>query len=128
VVERGRGPARIAAVRDAFEARLRERIPEVAIVGATAQRLPNTSAVTFQGVDAASLLAELSRRGLHASAGSACQAGSPRPSHVLRAMGLTAAAARATIRFSFGPDPTVDEAARAVTIVVEALPLASRAG
>ncbi len=96
------GDAPLGLVRDEFERELLRRRPDAQIVGSGAARLPNTSAVTFPGVDAARLLLELSRRGLHASMGSACQSGSPEPSHVLRAMGRSAAEARATLRFSFG--------------------------
>jgi len=110
-----------AAARDAFEARLRALVPSHRIQGGAVPRLPNTSSVTFPGVDGARLLAELSRRGLHASAGSACQAGSPEPSHVLRAMGLPAAEVRATLRFSFGPEHTATHGETAAERVAQAL-------
>jgi cysteine desulfurase len=120
---RGRGDA---SVRDEFERRLLAQIPLVRIQGSGAPRIPNTSSVTFTGGDGSRILAELSRRGVHASAGSACQAGAPEPSHVLRAMGLPAADVRATVRFSFGPDADLAQAERAVAAVVAAL--ASAAG
>jgi cysteine sulfinate desulfinase/cysteine desulfurase-like protein len=82
---REHGPVDPAA-RDAFERELAALLPGIAIRGIGAPRLPNTSSVTIPGCAARLLLDELSRRGLHASAGSACQAA--RPSHVLKAMGL----------------------------------------
>jgi cysteine desulfurase len=97
------------------------------VIGASAPRLPNTSSVTIPGIDGARLLAELSRRGLHAAAGSACQAGSSEPSHVLRAMGLSAADARATVRFSFGADHTSRDGARAAESVALAVASLDRA-
>lgn len=117
---RARGPGR-PLVRDDFERRLEGLAPRPRIQGATVARLPNTSSVTFPTIDAGRLLAELSRRGVHASAGSACQAGAPEPSHVLRAMGLPAADVRATLRFSFGPDAEVAHAERAVAAVAPSL-------
>ena len=120
VAARARGPGRPEA-RDGFERRLAELASAPRIQGAGASRLPNTSSVTFPGLDGSRLLAELSRRGVHASAGSACQAGAPEPSHVLRAMGLPAADVRATLRFSFGPDAEVAQAERAVAAIASAL-------
>jgi cysteine desulfurase len=105
------------AVRDTFEARLAALLPGVTIRGADVPRLPNTSSVTIPGADARRLLDELSRRGVHASAGSACQAGAPEPSHVLKAMRLPAAEVRATLRFSFGADHRGEDGARAAELV-----------
>jgi cysteine desulfurase len=121
-------PSASSAARDAFEARLRADVPDVQIQGVACSRLPNTASVTFPGVVAAELLAELSRRGLHASAGSACQAGAPQPSHVLRAMGLAAAAVRATLRFSFGPGHTASDGERGAALVRACLPPRPGAG
>ncbi len=108
-----------SGARDRFEADLRALLPSVTIVGASAARLPNTSAVTFEGEDAANLVGALSRAGLHAASGSACQSGATEPSHVLRAMGLSAAAARATVRFSFGPDHMPADGSRAAALVAQ---------
>jgi cysteine desulfurase len=105
------------AVRDTFEARLAALLPGVTIRGADVPRLPNTSSATIPGADARRLLDELSRRGVHASAGSACQAGAPEPSHVLKAMRLPAAEVRATLRFSFGADHRGEDGARAAELV-----------
>jgi cysteine desulfurase len=119
-VARARSPGR-PQVRDDFERRLAALAPAPRMQGAGTTRLPNTSSVTFPAVDGSRLLAELSRRGVHASAGSACQAGAPEPSHVLRAMGLPAADVRATLRFSFGPDAEAAQAERAVAAIGSAL-------
>jgi cysteine desulfurase len=111
----------VAAARDELERALRRLRPGARVLGAAVPRLPNTTAVTIPGVDAARLLRELSRRGVHASSGSACQAGVAEPSHVLRAMGLPAAEARATLRFSFGREATPADAIRASDRVAAAL-------
>ena len=113
---RAHGPVDSAA-RDAFERRLAALLPKIAIRGGAAPRLPNTSSVTIPGRAARLLLDELSRRGLHASAGSACQAGAPEPSHVLKAMGLPAADVRATLRFSFGAGHRAEDGVRAAELV-----------
>ena len=94
--------ARLAALRDRFEAGVLATIPGTRINAAGAERLPNISSVAFAGVDATELLIRLDIDGVAVSAGSACAAGSAEPSHVLAAIGAPDWAARGTIRFSFG--------------------------
>lgn len=77
--------------------------------------------VTVEGVDGEALHFALDAAGLEVSAGSACSAGSLEPSHVLTAMGLPAAEALASVRFSFGTETTendIDEAANRFANVV----------
>ena len=69
-------------------------------------RLPNTANLCFEGVEAEAILMLLDQLGICASSGSACTTGSLDPSHVLTAMGCTAARARSSIRFSLGSDNT----------------------
>ncbi len=111
--------ARLQTHRDRFEAALLDRLPGVQINGKAAPRLPQTSNVTFRGVEAAKLL--LALRDLAVSTGSACTSGSNKPSHVLRAMGLPAEDALAAIRFSLGRFTTSDEVDYALDHVVEAV-------
>ncbi|MBG88235.1 MAG: cysteine desulfurase NifS [Verrucomicrobiales bacterium] len=66
------------------------------------KRLSNTSAFTVTGCDSIALLAGLDIEGICASSGSACSAGSIEPSHVMRAMGVSAEESNALLRFSFG--------------------------
>lgn len=91
---------RLRRLRDRLERALQEALPDLRINGAQAPRLPQTSSVTIPGVRADRLLATV--RTLALSAGSACGSGRGRPSHVLRAMGLSEADARCTIRISLG--------------------------
>ena len=100
---RDAGPraAAVAAARDAFEAAATE-VPGVSVNGGEAPRGPKHSNLRVEGVDGEALLLVLDDLGLRVSAGSACAAGSVEPSHVLLAMGLDAARARASVRFSFG--------------------------
>ncbi|MFT6620152.1 MAG: cysteine desulfurase, partial [Limisphaerales bacterium] len=70
--------------------------------GDLAQRAANTAAFTVIGCDSIALLAGLDIEGICASSGSACSAGSIEPSHVMRAMGVSASESNALLRFSFG--------------------------
>ncbi len=82
-------------------------------------RLPGNLSVTFPGCDTDALLYLLDSRGVQCSAGSACQAGVARTSHVLLAMGLTEAEARGTVRFSLGPSSTRDDVAAVAGVIRE---------
>lgn len=100
--------ARIGALREALESALRA-IPESRIYGAGAERLPNTSLAGFAGTDGEALLLRLGERGVCVSTGSACTTGQREPSHVLKAMGVPAAFAKGTVRFSLGHETTAEE-------------------
>jgi cysteine desulfurase len=110
---------RLARNRDEFEARILARLAETYRNGHASQRLPNTSNLSFLGCDSRALLEELSRCGLLAAAGSACQAGAAEPSHVLRAMGLPAERARSAVRFSFSEETAVDDFLLGAEVVVQ---------
>jgi cysteine desulfurase len=112
------GEARVQAMRDAFEQHLREALPEVLINGDLTHRLPNTSSMTFPGIDAAGMLILLDERGIACSAGSACHTANIHPSHVLEAMGFDAEHARSTLRFSWSRFNTPEETKRAAEEVV----------
>jgi cysteine desulfurase len=111
---------RTQAARDRFEAGVRQ-LPGVRVNGAAAPRGPKHANVRFETVDGETLLINLDALGVLASAGSACAAGSVEPSHVLLAMGLSRAAARASVRFSFGDgldERLVGEAVRRVSVAL----------
>lgn len=80
------------ALRDRLEAGLVAMGGRVA--GAGAPRLPNTSMVAFDGIDAPDLVIALDLAGIAVSAGSACASGAHEPSHVLAAMGFGATGLR----------------------------------
>jgi cysteine desulfurase len=107
----------IQQLRDGLEEQIL-KIPGTFLNGASSVRLPNTSSVGFEGVEAEVLMLALDRRGICVSTGSACSTGSLEPSHVLRAMGLTADRARSVLRFSLGPTNTKGD----VEKVMEVLP------
>jgi cysteine desulfurase len=83
--------------------------------------LPGTLSVGFRGLRGDALLVALDAVGVAASTGSACAAGAPEPSHVLRALGYDDDAARSVLRFSLGSDlddDAIDQAGRAICGVV----------
>ena len=97
---------RLAALRDRLERLVLERVPGSAINGSRAQRVPNTTNISFEGVEAESLLIALDLDGIAVSTGSACSSGTLEPSHVLRAMGLPAHRTQNSIRISLGAGNT----------------------
>ena len=80
--------------------------------GSAEHRYHGNLNVRFPGLDVARLMSEL--RDIAFSAGSACASGSGRPSHVLRALGLSDAEARSSVRIGFGRYTSEDELTDAV--------------
>ncbi len=109
---------RVRALRDKLESGILESIPGSSRNGAKEPRLPNTSNIAFDGVEAEGILMLLDQADVCASSGSACTTGSLDPSHVLLAMGFNAARARSSIRFSLGIYNTAEE----VDYVLKKLP------
>jgi cysteine desulfurase len=100
------------------------QIPGAQLNGPVRDVLPHIVNARFQGVDGEAVIIALDVAGICVSSGSACASLSLEPSHVLLAMGLTAEAARGSVRFSFGADSTegdVDGALAVVPGVVERL-------
>jgi cysteine desulfurase len=100
---------RVRALRDKLEDGILGAIPGISRNGAKEPRLPNTSNLAFEGVEAEGILMLLDQAGICASSGSACTTGSLDPSHVLTTMGCSAARARSSIRFSLGIYNTDEE-------------------
>ncbi|MEQ8651831.1 MAG: cysteine desulfurase family protein [Kiloniellales bacterium] len=94
--------ARLAALRDRFEAGLRDLQPAVVIHGAQAPRLANTCCFSLPGQRAETLLISLDLAGLCLSSGSACSSGKVQQSHVLLAMGVAPEVAAGALRLSLG--------------------------
>jgi cysteine desulfurase len=109
-------PAEIETLRERLWAGLAE-IPDVIRNSPAAGCLPNTLNVSFAGVAGEAVVAALDLEGIAVSAGSACAAGASEPSHVLRALGRDACAARDGVRFSLGAATTAAEIARTVEVV-----------
>jgi cysteine desulfurase len=108
---------RVRAMRDRFETTILGKVPDAFVNGDRRARLPNTSNLSFAGVDSGAALMLLDRHHLCCSAGSACRTGSLDASHVLRAMKLDADRARGSMRFSFGRFNTEAEVDQALEIV-----------
>lgn len=96
----------LAHLRDRLETGILASVPGTIVNGAGAIRVPNTTNVSFDGIEAESLLIALDLEGVAVSTGSACSSGTLEPSHVLRAMGLPHARARNSLRFSLGSSTT----------------------
>jgi cysteine desulfurase len=94
--------ARLKSLQRQFIAGLEKKLPEAIINGSLKYRLPNNIHVTIPGVDNERLLIQLDEAGVMAAAGSACSASSEESSHVLHALGLDDATARASLRFTLG--------------------------
>lgn len=108
----------VRAMRDRFEQGIAETIAGASINGTGAARLPNTSSVSFDGIESNGALMLLDQQRICCSAGSACRTGAHDGSHVLRAMKLPEERVRGSLRFSFGRFNTGSDVDR----TLEALP------
>jgi cysteine desulfurase len=108
---------RVRAMRDRFETTILEKVPDTYVNGARQTRLPNTTNLSFVGVESGAAVVMFDRHRLCCSAGSACKTGSLDASPVLRAMKLDADRARASMRFSFGRYNTEAEIDKALEII-----------
>ena len=111
----------LAALRDRLEQGILAQVEEAGVNGAGAPRVANTSNLVFDHVEAEALVIALDLKGLAVSGGSACQSGSTEPSHVLLAMGLSVARARASVRFSLSRLTTEDDVDAALALVPAAV-------
>ena len=114
--------ARVRELRDYFIAGLKKAVPDVSINSAIDPALPGIVNATFPGTESDALLLLLDSEGISASAGSACSAGVPRPSHVLVALGLSESEADASLRISIGTTNTkaeIDQVLNIMPSVVE---------
>jgi len=109
-------------LRDKLEKELIKKIPVLRINGKNAQRLPNTSSLTFTGADADAII--LNAPILMLGRGSACTSGAIEPSHVLTAIGLDRQDAASTVRVSLGRFTTDDHISQASWSLIEAWKLA----
>jgi cysteine desulfurase len=117
------GP-RLAALRDRLEAGILSSIGGTERNGAASPRVPNTTNISVDRVEAESLLIGLDLAGIAVSSGSACSSGTLEPSHVLKAMGYPHARTLGSIRFSLGTantDADVDRVLEALPPIVEKL-------
>ncbi len=111
------GWGRVAALRDELERGILAAVPFARVIGDASCRVPNTTNISFEALEAEAILIALSELEVCASSGSACSSGSLEPSHVLRAMGIDERAAHGSIRFSLSTESTKEECRAAVETV-----------
>jgi cysteine desulfurase len=103
---------RLQALRDAAETEIRRIAPDAVVVGAQAERLPNTFAFAIPGLKAETALIAFDLAGVALSSGSACSSGKVKRSHVLGAMGVEPALAEGVLRVSLGWSTTKEDVIR----------------
>ena len=114
-------PQHIAALRDRLEREILARVDHTNVHGNLALRVPNTTNIWFDHLEGEALVISLDLKGLAVSGGSACASGASEPSHVLTAMGIAAARARASLRFSLSKLTTAEDVDFAIEIVPQAV-------
>ncbi len=112
---------KVRPLRDALEDGILDSILNAELNGHRANRLANTSNISFRGIESEALLILLDKEGTCASTGSACLADSDEPSHVIRAMKPESAASRQMIRFSLGPENRQEGLTKTVAAVGKAV-------
>ena len=120
----------MAGLRDRLERGVTASVPGTSVNGGGSPRVPNTTNISFERVEAESLLIALDLAGIAVSTGSACSSGTLEPSHVLKAMGFPAHRTQNSIRFSLGQGNTEADVNRVVAVIpgiVEKLRSLSRA-
>lgn len=131
VASRPADAQRLAGLRDRLLAGLRREVPAVVVNGADAagpDRIASNLHVTFPGCEGDSLLYLLDAAQIACSTGSACNAGVPRPSHVLTAMGIDDDLARGSLRFSFGHTSTGADVDAVLAVIGDVVERARNAG
>ena len=114
----------VRRLRDRLETGLTSKVPGSKVNGGAAERLPNTSNISFESVEGEAILLMMDEFGICASSGSACTSGSLQPSHVLRAMGVPFTMAHGSIRFSlsvYTEDEEIDVVLEKVPPILEKL-------
>jgi cysteine desulfurase len=108
---------RLRTLRDRLEREVLRLVPGTVVNGAESPRVANTSNISFDRVEAESLLIGLDLQGVAVSTGSACSSGTLEPSHVLRAMGFSAHRTQNSIRFSLGIDNSESDIDRVLAVL-----------
>jgi cysteine desulfurase len=110
---------RLVPLRDHLIGQVLEEIPQARLTGHPTRRLPNHASFVFEGVDGNTLLQMLDVAGFACSSGSACKTGSPQPSEVLTAIGLSRPWALGSLRVTLGQDTTAQEVAGFLQVLPE---------
>ena len=107
----------VGGLRDRLESAMLARVPGTTVNGTREHRVANTTNVSFDRVEAESLLIALDLEGVAVSTGSACSSGTLEPSHVLKAMRLPPSRTQGALRFSLGTSNTDAEVDRVVALL-----------
>lgn len=110
------GP-RVAALRDRLEQGILRAVPNTDVNGLRDARVPNTTNISFDRIEAESLLIALDLEGVAVSTGSACSSGTLEPSHVLKAMNLPTHRTQNSLRFSLGAANTEEQIDQVIAIL-----------
>lgn len=110
-------------LRDYAIRRILDTIPETQLNGSWENRLPGNANINFLGLEGETILLDLDMHGICASTGSACNSDSLDPSHVLMAIGLPEEMGHGSMRFSFGPQNTIDEVKHMCDVLEEIIPM-----
>lgn len=112
---------KIAALRNRLEQGVLSQVQDTGVNAGSVRRVPNTTNIYFENLEGEALVIALDLKGLCTSGGSACASGAAEPSHVLSAMALTPARARASLRFSLTKLITDED----VNFALEVIPAAA---
>lgn len=112
---------RLRTLQRTFISLMQNEVPDAWLNGSVNHRLPNNLNFSFAGVDGERLLIELDEAGIMVSAGSACSAAGGKPSHVLKAMGLSDKDIKASLRFTMGRGTTAADIDFTVKTLAELL-------
>jgi cysteine desulfurase len=108
---------RIKTLRDRLEQGILAQVEDTGVNSRNVARVANTTNIYFDNLEGEALVIALDLKGLCTSGGSACASGATEPSHVLTAMGLPPARARASLRFSLSKLNTEDDIAFALDVI-----------
>ncbi len=115
---------RLSHLRNIFVSNLKENRPEVMINGHSSETVPGVVSLSIPGISAEKLVMKFDMDGFALSAGAACASGSPKPSRVLKAIGLSDELNRQTIRISFGRFTTAEEVDSLLNALLKHIPIA----
>jgi len=107
----------MARLRDRLEAGILRRVEGARVIGGSGPRLPNTSALLFEGLSGEALLIRLDLEGVAVSVGSACSSGTLAPSPAILSLGIPPAEAKSVVRFSLSRLTTTEEIVAVIEIV-----------
>ena len=108
-------------LRDYFINSVERRIEDASLNGSRKLRVSGNSNFSFKGINSQSLLLKLDEKGICVSSGSACSEGNGKPSHVLKAIGLSDEEAESAIRVTFGEENTKEDVEYLVDNIIESI-------